>query len=171
MLIQVHPSQALTTTPYQPTHQPSHPCPSESVLNDAVAIVLYETLTIFLDQPATLQACLRAAGTFLAIFVGSMIIGVGFALLASLAIKSRYFRSDDTPLESSLVVLLAYGSYMLADGLKLSGIVAILFCGMVRTTHMGTHELNLCAAPWYHMQLVYNAVGRRCWLPLSFLGF
>ncbi len=57
--------------------------------------------------------------------------GVVFALLASLAVKSKYFRSQDMPLESILVVLLAYSSYMLADGLKLSGIVAILFCGMV----------------------------------------
>lgn len=104
---------------------------TESVLNDAVAIVLYGTLTIFLDQPATLSACLHAAGTFVAIFAGSMVIGVGFALLASLAVKSKYFKTDEAPLESILVVLFAYGSYMLADGLKLSGIVAILFCGMV----------------------------------------
>lgn len=106
--------------------------------------MLYGTLTIFLDQPATLHACVRAAGTFVAIFAGSMVIGVGFALLASLAVKSKYFRSDDTPLESILVVLFAYGSYMLADGLKLSGIVAILFSGMVR---WGRHAARICNLP------------------------
>lgn len=103
----------------------------ESVLNDAVAIVMYSTLTIFLDKPVSAGACLTALGTFLAIFLGSCIVGIAFALLASWLVKSKYFRSDHLPLESCLVVLFAYSSYMLADGLGLSGIVAILFCGMV----------------------------------------
>lgn len=34
-------------------------------------------------------------------------------------------------LEVSLLAILAYIAYMLADGLQLSGIVAVLFCGIV----------------------------------------
>lgn len=39
-----------------------------------------------------------------------------------------------TTLESCLVVLFPYASYMLADALDLSGIVAILFAGIVSVT-------------------------------------
>ncbi len=34
-------------------------------------------------------------------------------------------------LEGSLIMLFAYSSYLLADGMRLSGIVSILFCGIV----------------------------------------
>ncbi len=34
-----------------------------------------------------------------------------------------------------MVVVFAFGSYMLADSFGLSGIVAILFCGLVRRTN------------------------------------
>lgn len=52
-------------------------------------------------------------------------------LVASLALKTRLLKSKHTPLESCLCILIAFASYMLADGLALSGIVSILFCGMV----------------------------------------
>jgi NhaP-type Na+/H+ or K+/H+ antiporter len=55
--------------------------------------------------------------------------GAGVAFLASYMVKTKYFRSEHLPLESCLVVLLAYCSYLLADALHLSGIVAVLFCG------------------------------------------
>ena len=58
--------------------------------------------------------------------------GMGVGFTSSLAFKTRYLRSDDTPLESIIVVLFAFSSYMLADGVSESGIVAVLFCGMVR---------------------------------------
>ena len=35
-----------------------------------------------------------------------------------------------------LQILYAYSSYLLAEGLDLSGIVAILFCGMVRSLNI-----------------------------------
>lgn len=47
----------------------------ESVLNDAVAIVLYRTLKLYLVLPVTALSILEGFGTFLAIFVGSVIVG------------------------------------------------------------------------------------------------
>eukprot|EP00884_Botryococcus_braunii_P015401 jgi/Botrbrau1/2544/Bobra.0079s0031.1 len=60
-----------------------------------------------------------------------MTIGVLVGFLASLALKTRLLKSKHTPLESCLCILIAFASYMLADGLQLSGIVSILFCGMI----------------------------------------
>lgn len=57
-------------------------------------------------------------------------MGCVAALGSAALVKTKYFRSAHTPLESSLVVLIAYGSYVLADGLGLSGIVTVLSCGV-----------------------------------------
>ena len=67
--------------------------------------------------------------------------GVGVAFVASLSFKTKFFRHHHMPLESCMVVVFAFGSYMLADSFGLSGIVAILFCGLVRAL------LNCASAP------------------------
>eukprot|EP01023_Acetabularia_acetabulum_P056108 TRINITY_DN650_c0_g1_i1.p1 TRINITY_DN650_c0_g1~~TRINITY_DN650_c0_g1_i1.p1 ORF type:complete len:584 (-),score=92.71 TRINITY_DN650_c0_g1_i1:328-2079(-) len=108
----------------------------ESVLNDAVAIVLYGTLTPFISQQFTGLSLLAAFGTFLVTFLGSMMIGVVTAIVFALLLRNKFFRSEHHPLESCLVALGAYMSYYIAEGchfgsLKLSGIVSILFCGIV----------------------------------------
>lgn len=59
--------------------------------------------------------------------------GVGVAFLASLIFKTKFLRHHHTPLESCMVILFALSSYMIADSFGLSGIVSILFCGLVRT--------------------------------------
>ena len=58
-----------------------------------------------------------------------MSAGAGIAFFTSWLVKTKFFRSQHVPLESCLVVLLAYCSYLLADAVHGSGIVAVLFCG------------------------------------------
>lgn len=69
--------------------------------------------------------------TFIEIFVLSMVIGIAYGLIASLLFRGKIFKSEHAPVEGSLVVLLALSSFFTAEGLEKSGIVAILFCGMV----------------------------------------
>ena len=47
----------------------------ESCLNDAVGIVLYRTLTIFLHRGVTAGSVFAGIGSFLGVFLGSMAIG------------------------------------------------------------------------------------------------
>jgi NhaP-type Na+/H+ or K+/H+ antiporter len=47
----------------------------ESVLNDAVCIVLYRTLKMFIGKPVTGQAIMFGFLSFWSIFIGSMFIG------------------------------------------------------------------------------------------------
>jgi solute carrier family 9 (sodium/hydrogen exchanger), member 8 len=102
----------------------------ESVLNDAVAIVLYGAVLKFDGVPFTWTGLGGAVFEFTVIFAGSLLIGVLIGLLASLLFK--YADMSKYPvLEASLLVTYAYSSYLLAQGLGLSGIVAILFTGMV----------------------------------------
>jgi sodium/hydrogen exchanger 3 len=102
----------------------------ESVLNDAVAIVLYGAVLKFDGKPFTWAGFGGAVLEFVVIFAGSLLIGVLIGLLSSLLFK--YADMHKYPvLEASLLMTYAYSSYLLAQGLGLSGIVAILFTGMV----------------------------------------
>jgi len=108
----------------------------ESVMNDAVAIVLYRSLLTFKTEPVSAQSVAGALGLFLVIFVGSFLIGAIVGLLSALLFKNGSFRrltetDRDSVLEAALVVCVPYIAYMLAEGLQLSGIVSILFCGIV----------------------------------------
>jgi len=108
----------------------------ESVMNDAVAIVLYRSLLTFKSEPVSAGSVAGAVGLFLVIFVGSFLIGGTVGLLSALLFKNGSFRrltetDRDSVLEAALVVCVPYIAYMLAEGLQLSGIVSILFCGIV----------------------------------------
>ena len=113
----------------------------ESVLNDAVAIVLYRTLVNFNNKGVTFVSLMESAGFFLIIFVGSLAVGVLFALSATLFFKflNKHGAHEghvtllqkNNHIEMALVMIAPYAAYAAAESMSLSGIVAILFCGMV----------------------------------------
>ncbi|XP_029129821.1 sodium/hydrogen exchanger 6 isoform X2 [Cajanus cajan] len=103
----------------------------ESVLNDAMAISLYRTMSVVKTHPSG-QNFFMVVVRFLETFVGSMSAGVGVGFISALLFKYAGLNIDNLQnLESCLFVLFPYFSYMLAEGLGLSGIVSILFTGMV----------------------------------------
>jgi len=55
----------------------------EAVLNDAVAVVLFRMFTSFMTREATGNAIGEQIGMFVLVFVASVLIGVGFGLLAT----------------------------------------------------------------------------------------
>jgi len=106
----------------------------ESVLNDAMAISLYRTMSSVRSNAAGGENIFMMILQFLEIFVGSMSTGVGAGFISSLLFKYAGLDIDNLQnLECCLFVLFPYFSYMLAEGLGLSGIVSILFTGMVGT--------------------------------------
>jgi NhaP-type Na+/H+ or K+/H+ antiporter len=117
----------------------------ESVLNDAVAIVLYRTLATFTTATVTMGSMVGALGMFFIIFTGSVAIGGILALCLALLFKHTHFRTDPDLhyMETCLVVLVPYMSYTLAEAFSLSGIVSILFCGITMAHYM---RPNL--SPW-----------------------
>ncbi|GMH67176.1 hypothetical protein TrLO_g1868 [Triparma laevis f. longispina] len=101
----------------------------ESVLNDAVGLVLYETLAKFIGVEHSFESIAVAVLDFLIIFVGSTVLGVFCGLVASGLSKVIDFRH--TPLiEGSLFVLVMYAPFTVAEVLSMSGIVTILFTGI-----------------------------------------
>ncbi|KAJ8327792.1 monovalent cation:H+ antiporter, CPA1 (nhx1) [Batrachochytrium dendrobatidis] len=101
----------------------------ESILNDSVAIVLFSTLGKFQGKSLTLLTLLHGIGSFLGVFFGSVLIGIIIALMCALMLKHTQLHLYSS-LESCLITLLAYSSYLLSNAIQLSGIVSLLFCGI-----------------------------------------
>ncbi|EPE35409.1 hypothetical protein GLAREA_11108 [Glarea lozoyensis ATCC 20868] len=105
----------------------------ESILNDAVAIVLFETAQRYKEGGAAgtlgFVSLLEGIGIFLAVFFGSLIIGVMIGIGTALMLKFTLVRRFPK-IESCLIVLIAYASYFFSNGLHMSGIVTLLFCGI-----------------------------------------
>jgi len=118
----------------------------ESALNDAVAIVMYNTLTQ-LKCGVTGAAIGLAFGTFLLTFVSSTLIG--FAVGATCALFTKYLRMRDRReflfYELTVMSCFPYLAFTIAEALGMSGIVAILFCGCTMA-HFACQNLSKQAA-------------------------
>jgi NhaP-type Na+/H+ or K+/H+ antiporter len=108
----------------------------ESVLNDAVAIVLSRTLLSFNEPGAVVdgESIMNAVIMFLTIFGGSLAIGAMYGIASSLVFKSLGLGAHGDShlfLEAGISFVFPWCSYFTAEALSLSGIVTILFCGMI----------------------------------------
>lgn len=106
----------------------------ESILNDAIAIVIFETAQRYRPGGVrhgalSVAGFFEAIGYFFLIFFGSLflgvVVGIGTALLLKYTLVRRFPK-----IESCLVILIAYASYYFANGATMSGIVSLLFCGI-----------------------------------------
>uniref|UniRef100_A0A146M3F2 Sodium/hydrogen exchanger n=2 Tax=Lygus hesperus TaxID=30085 RepID=A0A146M3F2_LYGHE len=106
----------------------------ESVLNDAVAIVLsgaIQNYEIHSRQGGTFEfdAFLSAVGGFVSIFSLSLAIGAGMGCMT--AMLTKFTRIKDFPLmESALFFLMSYSTFLIAEATNLTGVVSVLFCGI-----------------------------------------
>ena len=94
----------------------------ESILNDAIAIVLFETAQKYKDgaESLTIISLFQAVGIFLAVFFGSLFIGVIVGVAVSLMLKFTYVRRFPKT-ESCLIILIAYATYYLTNAIHMSG--------------------------------------------------
>ncbi|KNC47533.1 sodium/hydrogen exchanger [Thecamonas trahens ATCC 50062] len=128
----------------------------ESVLNDAVAIVLYHSILDMVQPDAafTLWTAMGAMARFLFVSLGSVTIGVGVALVSAVLFKYTDIRRYQS-LELSLVFVFCWLPYLMAEGLRLSGIMAILFAGIVMAHYT---YFNLSPTTQITTQKVFRAV-------------
>ena len=114
----------------------------ESVLNDAVAIVLFRTFYNYYEEGAEFdqQKIPVALFEFLFVSVDSVLLGVATGLICSYLFRHTRIR-DYPKYEISLLFLFAYGSYALAESIELSGIMALFFCGIV-LAHYNSYNLS-----------------------------
>lgn len=106
----------------------------ESVLNDAVAIVLYRTI----GEYAGVSGRVLGAGdffysiwVFVLIFTGSFACGTIIGMICAFFFK--FSNVKQYPLiETTLFFLASYSSFLLGESFGLTGIVAVLFCGIAQ---------------------------------------
>ncbi|KAF0038523.1 hypothetical protein F2P81_009007, partial [Scophthalmus maximus] len=116
----------------------------ESVLNDAVAIVLSSSIVAY--QPAgdnshsfEGMALLKSLGLFLGVFSGSFALGVATGVMTALISFHRFdhvtkfTKLRDFPLlETALFFLMSWSTFLLAEACGFTGVVAVLFCGITQ---------------------------------------
>lgn len=108
----------------------------ESVLNDAVAMVITRTIEDY-EESARLTTetssgysiFFSSLGEFIGIFSASFILGGVMGCLTAALTKFTQIRNYPQ-LESTLFVLMSYSTFLMAETLDLTGIVAVLSCGI-----------------------------------------
>jgi NhaP-type Na+/H+ or K+/H+ antiporter len=113
----------------------------ESLLNDGVAIVLFETLVHFLDDNMEVDghAVTAAAIHFLVVFIGSLLIGIASGLCCT--VYYWLMLGCQTPLVEVLMFCCwALLPYYVCDGIEWSGIVAVVAAGFIMDMYVvGAH--------------------------------
>eukprot|EP01095_Lingulamoeba_sp_RSL-Kostka_P007534 TRINITY_DN2410_c0_g1_i5.p1 TRINITY_DN2410_c0_g1~~TRINITY_DN2410_c0_g1_i5.p1 ORF type:complete len:598 (-),score=159.99 TRINITY_DN2410_c0_g1_i5:360-2153(-) len=103
----------------------------ESLLNDAVSIVLYDTF-ISLTHIETITWVIPglAISKFVYVAVGGLISGLIFGFACTLALRITY-KGHLWQIEVAVMAMFALGCFLFCEVFKMSGIVGILFAGIV----------------------------------------
>ena len=105
----------------------------ESLFNDGVAGALYQICLAFVliavrgQTLTTGQAVWLALGTLVLQAGGGSLLGIIIGFLISRFVKFI----DDPLIETTMTIVAAYGAYLLADFLHLSGILAVIITGLI----------------------------------------
>ncbi len=111
----------------------------ESLLNDGVAIVIFSiALSIAKRADGELQLA-EAFGEFLRVEVGGIVVGLLLAIaIAHLVVK----RVDDHLIENTVTMALAIGAFLIAEGLHVSGILAVVAAGVYTGTFVSLRYMS-----------------------------
>ncbi|KAF6017411.1 nhx-2 [Bugula neritina] len=106
----------------------------ESLLNDAVTVVLYHMFMDYALQDQLIVIDIFAGILqFFVVGIGGVLIGVLFGLFCAFITK---YTAHVRVIEPIFVFLLAYLAYLTAEMFHLSGIMALTFCGIVMKNYV-----------------------------------
>ena len=100
----------------------------ESIFNDGVAVVAFQTIALGIAGGAGAIAFhpVDAALSFGEMTAGGALVGIATGMMAPLLLRP----ATNWLLEILITVVVAYGSYILAESLHLSGLVAVIVSGL-----------------------------------------
>ena len=98
----------------------------ESLLNDGTSVVLFGVIYSAL-YGGTEVTVLGAGLEFFKVVIGGAVVGLALGYLAYRTMK----RLDDHLLEVTLTVVLAFGSFLVAELLHCSGVIAVVLAGLI----------------------------------------
>ena len=122
----------------------------ESVLNDAVAVVLFRTLEKFYSVDFTIKTFFTVIFQFIGVSIGSMTIGILCALVCAFTTKRLGLNDPGVHVAASyngtaytfaLLLLDGYFSYVIAENVGCSGIMSIFFTG-IGNAHYSYHNVG-----------------------------
>ncbi|KAM4602768.1 sodium/hydrogen exchanger 5 [Polymixia lowei] len=102
----------------------------ESLLNDAVTVVLYKVYISFVEVgPGNVQTAdyFKGVASFLVVSIGGTLVGLVFAVLLGFITR---FTKKVRIIEPLFVFLLVYLAYLTAELFSLSAILSMTFCGI-----------------------------------------
>lgn len=102
----------------------------ESLFNDGTAVVVFRIiLGIVIGATAGTpgQLALHSIREFSLVVFGGLAVGAAIGILAS--VLTSYF--DDHLLEITLTTIVAYGSFLLAESMHVSPVIAVLVAGLI----------------------------------------
>jgi CPA1 family monovalent cation:H+ antiporter len=129
----------------------------ESLLNDGTAVVV-ATIVIGLATGQAVSLGSAARDFLLVVGMGALVGGaVGFA--ASLVIQ----RVDDAMIEMTLTTVAAYGSFLAAESLQFSGVIATVTAGLICGTYavrtgMSPTTRVAVASFWEYLAFALNSI-------------
>jgi monovalent cation:H+ antiporter, CPA1 family len=108
---------------------------AESLLNDGTGVVLFAIALAAITGPVTI---VEGTVEFVLAVVVSTAIGLAVGVVAYRLMR----RTDDHLLELAISLVAAYGTYLVADRLHESGIIATVVVGLVFGWSSGSHPLS-----------------------------
>ena len=100
----------------------------ESLANDGTALVLFTATVAAISGGTSIAETVEDV-------VAAVVVSVGIGLVAGWLASRLLALIDDHPIELTISIAAAYGTYLLADGLEESGIIATVVAGLVIGTH------------------------------------
>jgi monovalent cation:H+ antiporter, CPA1 family len=129
----------------------------ESLLNDGTAVTLFQILLASAVGGGV--GLVWGAGQFLLSVVGGALLGLALGYFVSKLTK----RIDDAQIEITFTTILAYGTFLLARHLHLSGVIATVAAGLVignfaATTAMSARTLTALRSFWEYASFIINSL-------------
>jgi CPA1 family monovalent cation:H+ antiporter len=129
----------------------------ESLLNDGTAVALFQILLASAIGGGV--GLVLGAGQFLLSVAGGALLGLALGYFVSTLTK----RIDDAQVEITLTTILAYGTFLLARHLHLSGVIATVAAGLVignvaAKTGMSARTLTALRSFWEYASFIINSL-------------
>lgn len=106
----------------------------ESMLNDATALILFRFGVAFILLNTV--SISEIASTFLIITLGGTLVGLIIGIISLFLLQKLH----DVEAETVLTIITAFSCYLIAEHLKLSGVIATVVCGIYCGLHL--HEVT-----------------------------
>ena len=124
----------------------------ESVLNDAVSIVLFHTLDGASSQ-FTYMDILSIVGQFFLISIGSIVVGLVISYFSAFIVNITKHAHISATFNLVIFICIAFFGYFVAELLGLSGILTIFVCGAIMSHH------HWYSVPENQRVVLYTSVG------------